>query len=62
MANDLDHRRSEISREAMQLHGRMRYAEETDVSRSFVDARAVPIFEDAEVLSLRVIGRSLLAP
>jgi (2S)-methylsuccinyl-CoA dehydrogenase len=52
-----------VTREAMQLHGGMGYAEETDVSRYFVDARVLAIFEGAEeVLSLRVIGRSLLKP
>jgi (2S)-methylsuccinyl-CoA dehydrogenase len=50
-----------VTREAMQLHGAMGYAEETDVSRLFVDARVLAIFEGAEdVLSLKVIGRSLL--
>ena len=38
----------------------MGYGEETDVSRYFVDARVLAIFEGAEeVLALRVIGRSL---
>jgi (2S)-methylsuccinyl-CoA dehydrogenase len=51
----------QVTREAMQLHGAMGYGEETDVSRYFVDARVFSIFEGAEeVLSLRVIGRSLL--
>ncbi|MBI4347843.1 MAG: acyl-CoA dehydrogenase family protein [Elusimicrobia bacterium] len=50
-----------VTREVMQLHGGMGYAEETDVSRHFVDARVLAIFEGTEeVLSLRVIGRSLL--
>lgn len=50
-----------VTREAMQLHGGMGYAEETEVSRHFVDARVFAIFEGAEeVLSLRVIGRALL--
>jgi len=50
-----------VTREAMQLHGAMGYAEESDVSRLFVDARVLAIFEGAEeVLSLRVIGRALL--
>jgi (2S)-methylsuccinyl-CoA dehydrogenase len=50
-----------VTREAMQLHGGMGYAEETEVSRLFVDARVLAIFEGAEeVLSLRVIGRALL--
>ncbi|HKF77493.1 MAG TPA: acyl-CoA dehydrogenase family protein [Candidatus Dormibacteraeota bacterium] len=50
-----------VTREAMQVHGAMGYGEETDVSRHFVDARVLAIFEGAEeVLSLRVVGRSLL--
>jgi (2S)-methylsuccinyl-CoA dehydrogenase len=50
-----------VTREAMQLHGAMGYGEETDVSRHFLDARVLTIFEGAEeVLSLRVIGRALL--
>ena len=48
------------TREAMEVHGAMGYGEETDVSRYFVDARVLPIFEGAEeTLSLRVIGRTL---
>jgi (2S)-methylsuccinyl-CoA dehydrogenase len=50
-----------VTRDAMQLHGGAGYAEETDVSRYFVDARVLSIFEGAEdVLALRVIARSLL--
>ena len=49
-----------VTRDAMQLFGGMGYGEETDVSRYFVDARVLAIFEGAEeVLALRVIGRSL---
>jgi alkylation response protein AidB-like acyl-CoA dehydrogenase len=50
------------AREAQQLHGGYGYAEEYTVSRLFVDARVLSIFEGAdEVLALRVIARTLLA-
>jgi hypothetical protein len=49
-----------VTRDAIQLFGAMGYAEETDVSRYFADARVLGIFEGAEeVLALRVIGRAL---
>ncbi len=37
-----------VTREAMQLHGGMGYAEEFPVSRYFVDARVLSIFEGAD--------------
>jgi (2S)-methylsuccinyl-CoA dehydrogenase len=49
-----------VTREAMQLHGGMGYAEEYPVSRYFVDARVLSIFEGAdETLCLKVIARRL---
>ncbi len=50
-----------VTREAMQIHGGYGYAEEYTVSRLFVDARVLSIFEGAdEILALSVIGRRLL--
>jgi (2S)-methylsuccinyl-CoA dehydrogenase len=50
-----------FTREALQIHGGMGYAEETPVSRYFVDARVLSIFEGAEeTLALKVIIRNLV--
>ncbi len=51
-----------VTREALQIHGGYGYAEEYPVSRLFVDARVLSIFEGAdETLSLKLIARQLLA-
>jgi (2S)-methylsuccinyl-CoA dehydrogenase len=50
-----------LTREALQIHGGMGYAEETPVSRYFADARVLSIFEGAEeTLAMKVIARSLV--
>ena len=50
-----------VTREAVQLYGGMGYAEESDVSRFFVDARVLSIFEGAEeTLAIRVVGKGLV--
>jgi len=50
-----------VTREALQIHGGMGYAEETSVSRYFADARVLSIFEGAEeTLAIRVVGKSLV--
>jgi (2S)-methylsuccinyl-CoA dehydrogenase len=52
-----------VTREAMQIHGGMGYAEEFPVSRYFVDARVLSIFEGSdEILTLGIIARWLTDP
>lgn len=49
-----------VAREAMQIHGGFGYAEEYDVSRYYVDARVLSIFEGAdETLCLKLIAKKL---
>ncbi len=50
-----------VTREALQIHGGYGYAEEYPVSRYWVDARVLSIFEGAdETLCLKVIARQLI--
>ena len=49
-----------VTREALQIHGGYGYAEEYNVSRLYVDARVLSIFEGAdETLCLKVIARRM---
>jgi (2S)-methylsuccinyl-CoA dehydrogenase len=49
-----------VTREALQIHGGYGYAEEYSVSRLYVDARVLSIFEGAdETLCLKVIARRM---
>lgn len=51
-----------VTREAQQVHGGFGYAEEYDVSRYFLDARVLSIFEGAdELLCLKVIARRMVS-
>jgi (2S)-methylsuccinyl-CoA dehydrogenase len=51
----------QVCNEALQIHGGMGYAEETAVSRYFVDSRVLSIFEGAEeTLALKVVARAFV--
>ncbi|MGH7435382.1 MAG: acyl-CoA dehydrogenase family protein [Polyangiaceae bacterium] len=51
----------QLCSDALQIHGGMGYAEETPVSRYFVDSRVLSIFEGAEeTLALKVVARALV--
>jgi (2S)-methylsuccinyl-CoA dehydrogenase len=50
-----------VTREALQIHGGMGYAEEFSVSGYYVDARVLSIFEGSdEILALNVIAKRLV--
>jgi (2S)-methylsuccinyl-CoA dehydrogenase len=52
----------DVTQQAQQLHGGWGYSEEDLISRLVVDALVLPIFEGVKpVLTLRMIGRALLA-
>ncbi len=52
----------EVTQTGQLLHGGWGYAEEFPISRYVVDAQVLPIFEGVKpVLSLKVVGRALLA-
>jgi (2S)-methylsuccinyl-CoA dehydrogenase len=50
----------EVADTALQIHGGLGYAEETPVSRLFLDARVLPIFEGTNEIQAQIIARRLL--
>ena len=52
----------ELTQQGQLMHGGWGYAEEYPISRYVVDAQVLPIFEGVKpILTLKVVGRSLLA-
>jgi (2S)-methylsuccinyl-CoA dehydrogenase len=52
----------EVTQQGQLMHGGWGYAEEYPISRYVVDAQVLPIFEGVKpILTLKVVGRSLLA-
>jgi (2S)-methylsuccinyl-CoA dehydrogenase len=50
----------EVADTAVQVHGGLGYAEETPISRIFLDARVLSIFEGTNEIQAQIIARRLL--